>query len=405
MSAAKQTLCLGRYLVDLPKNATLIGSRDDRYSGYEVTSFTTSRDTFDRALKEKEKKLSETKHKKDPMLLKLSKELKDGKILAYWENDFSDVGYILEAHLFSNHIQHTFKTEVIKDRLSAAVIRLENTIQKFIHRAENELPPQDGFCVQNGFIAGQMNAANGDFVQESTAARFQFKSHPDFYIEVSTDSLRGEAEENLLTRWSKAQGSLVGMFATQMASVQKLRMGAHPVGSLKGEEVLLSLPAEGGGRLHQFTWEVPGKPGLVMEPKIQIVMESGLNPTPNGPRKIQASLSNETAMELFDEIVNSIRLRPITDANGDKPVSATSAVPLGTLVASGQPSPQTGTWRCSERHEDVESGNTRVFKQGEIMPTITLLGKPGLLDSLAGKRPSKPNWPTVWRLVSIEKTP
>ncbi|MBB5019420.1 hypothetical protein HNQ59_002722 [Chitinivorax tropicus] len=392
----KQTVCLGRYLIDLPKEINLVGNWAEKFAGYKLETNIKTRQQFDSDLNDMRKNLDQSPHRKDPSRLKLFNETKSGNIVAYWEHDFSNVAYILEGHAWHEGVHYKLSTYASRSRFENTVNELRKVLPKIEYRAEHELPAKDGLCIRHGLVAGQFEKNEGVEIQESIKARFQLKHHPDFYLSLSSDSNYSKLEEGLLARWSKAQGSLLGMFASLATGVSTLRKGEHPVSELPGEEVLITAPGERGGRFQQFTWETPGKPESVMYPQIQISLESGFNPANTGPSKIQSSLSDEAAMKLFDEIVGSLRLRPVTAAGTKQQSDAADLFPIDTLVASGQPCPRTGTWRCSERNEDVEGGHNRVFEQGELLPAVILLGKPNLF----GKRPVQTNWPTVWRLVS-----
>jgi hypothetical protein len=136
-----------------------------------------------------------------------------------------------------------------------------------------------------------------------------------------------------------------------------------------------------------FRWEShfalkdPFKPMLVVE------LTTGRSSKWLGKRP---SINERDAVELFDAIVNSIRLRPTTPITAPVPPKAE----LGTPLATGRMCPQSGVWQAEE-------GERRFLREGERMPSTRVAGKPSLVERLRGEQPVVSR-ATLWTLVAYE---
>ncbi|WP_305075732.1 hypothetical protein, partial [Propionivibrio sp.] len=115
------------------------------------------------------------------------------------------------------------------------------------------------------------------------------------------------------------------------------------------------------------------------------------------------TLSDKQAIELFDSIVNSIRVRPVSSPTPSSepsthPVAPQSGLPLGTSAASLSPCPQTGLWECAA--ELAAGEKRRFFPQGMTLPTVIVRGpERSLLQKLKGA-PINVLVETTWTLVA-----
>jgi hypothetical protein len=113
-------------------------------------------------------------------------------------------------------------------------------------------------------------------------------------------------EEGLLARIDK--DPIPDIYKPLIPRIKTLRRGQHPVGDFSAEEVLESVPSGEYTQSHVFTWSASGKPRDIYAPAAFVQLKSGDTP---GGGKTNPSVTDQQAMELFDSIVNSIRLRPV----------------------------------------------------------------------------------------------
>ena len=183
--------------------------------------------------------------------------------------------------------------------------------------------------------------------------------------------------------------------------IKTFREGKHDVDQLHGEEILEALPTDNGYFVHQFVWDTQGKPDSATEPAFYVDLNSGFiigSPHPD----VRPSLTDKQAIELFDAIVNSIRLRPTGPAKTSDASSpdapASPHLPLDTRITSAANCPQSGMWECGPDALGLTQ-KRRFIEAGQPMPYgYARTPKPGL-PGLPGTKEDKPV-EIVWPLVA-----
>ncbi|HHK2201102.1 TPA: T6SS immunity protein Tli4 family protein, partial [Pseudomonas aeruginosa] len=164
-------------------------------------------------------------------------------------------------------------------------------------RAPKEIPSGPGFCIDQAYIAGD------NFQDEEFGVGVTFPNHPG--VDFEFRSLTGAAQKNLLER----VGGLMQELLSTFAGMETLRKGKHPVGSLPGEEYLVA-GSDKGQRGYTFMWEVQGKEESLTEPNLTAGLAVLERSNENGKPPPPAFKSDKEALELWDAIVDSIRVRP-----------------------------------------------------------------------------------------------
>jgi hypothetical protein len=148
------------------------------------------------------------------------------------------------------------------------------------------------------------------------------------------------------------------------------------------------MPTDDGYRIHLFRWESipelddPFKPSIIVKLETGADSDGGLHP----------SITDKEAIELFDAVVNSIRLRPT------RPVKSSAIespkAPLGTAATTGHRCPQGGLWRAKE-------GEQRFVTEGETMPKTQVVITSTLWQRLRGEQ-SIGMRASHWTLIAFE---
>lgn len=179
------------------------------------------------------------------------------------------------------------------------------SLSELEYRGDREIPAAPGFCIDGGFFAGEPDFPH----YERALLNFQFKSHPDVRVVIYTETNGEKIDPGLLAR---IDGKPIPdfLFALNLRS-KVLRRGKHSVGKISAEEHLEAVPTGETFLTHMFFWEASGKPKDLNAPSIVVEMQTG-KPTLDGYSR--PSLSDRQAIEFFDAIVDSIRLRPVDRA-------------------------------------------------------------------------------------------
>jgi len=233
------------------------------------------------------------------------------------------------------------------------------------------------------------------------------KNNPDVSIQVTTTVL-GKTQPSLLERIKNTP--IPDWLASVAHELKTLRSGKKDINGIPGEEALDLLPTDEGYKTHSFTWEAPGEIGKPLQPSITFQLDSGRKDANGNARA--PSITNKQALQLYEQVVNSIRLRPtgpiktsqagpLNNGGPGNAQQANTPLPLGTTAASFSPCPQTGVWQCSD--ENAIGQQRRFFKQGQTMPLVEVV-QPVVkgLGKWLGKSETLPK-ETMWALVAYQE--
>jgi hypothetical protein len=389
------TYCMGRFLIDVPAGSVQSGG-NYKYDFINISPVKKiDFENFEKETESREQELKSSKNEKtkESMLLQSLQLGQDGKLLASWKADFSTAIISIDGYRWIDGNQFQFQLDVGNGRQESGIKRTRKALTQLRSRTDNDIPTEPGYCFAGGFIA------NPEWENEEAGVDFRISNHPDTIVSVWFYPLASYKHDKPLLERMGGMTQLLGNLAT---SVHVLRKGDRQVGPYKGQEHLASAPNSGGMRGHSFVWETQGE-GTLETPAIKIELSTGHPDRKGNPQK--TSLTDEQAMKLWDDILNSFHLRPTGDAvkTSDIAPEPQPRLSLGELVATGRTCPQTGWWQASEAGE-IEGGARQYFRAGETMPQVTTLGESSLWQKLKGARPSY-RMTTVWKLVDYDAAP
>jgi len=392
-SAGASTFCMGRFLIDVPFGSKLSGGNYKyNFMMIEPVKATTVAE-FEKVTETLESKLkvSNNKNTKQSMLLGSVRPEKSTRILASWKADFSTALISIDGYRWIDGSQFEFHADVGDDRQDSGVNRMRDALARLRPRADSEVPVEPGYCFAGGFLA------KSDWENEEAGVDIDIAGHPDAFVSVWIYPLASHKHDKPLLERMGGLSQALGNLAT---SVHVLRKGNRQIGPYKGQEHLASAPNSGGMRGHAFVWETQGD-GTLDTPAIKIELTTGHQDDKGNPQK--TTLTDQQAIKLWDEILNSFRLRPTGGSVKTSELSPepTPSLPLGELVATGSVCPQTGWWQTSESGT-IEGGRRKRFVAGEPMPDVVMLGESSVWQKLKGNRPSY-RTATLWKLVGYDE--
>ncbi|KAA0086036.1 hypothetical protein CIW54_15575, partial [Paraburkholderia sp. T12-10] len=305
-----KTYCMGRYLVDVPTDAQINGQAYMyRFGLIETDASIETALAFQQKMDEREVELRGGKHKKRYALVgvrrpsstirifELSTELIVGSSAGFGAYVWDD------GRTFSME-ETAYDPAVFGDILAELQERLLPHLRA---RSPDDIPTEPGFCLKDGFISN--DGTTPQF--EDAAITFKFVQWPGVLVSIETTTVTKPGEPALLQRVDSS--GVWETFKDVVSQVRTLRRGQRAINGRAGEEILLTLPTDGGYRLHQFHWEAQGtEVGNGLKPTLTVELESGMtreNGVPARPR-----LTDAQAIELFDAVANSVRPRPVIAA-------------------------------------------------------------------------------------------
>lgn len=403
------TFCIGRFLIDLPTGSKLSGGNYKYKFARVEKPVAMSLEQFEKEVDDREAKLKAAKHRKEPSLLRVALQPdKTTRILAFWEEDFTTKMVNIEGYKWLDGTRFLIKDEagtsppktgsISKQDLAIADTR--TVLSRLRPRADTDIPTEPGYCFEGGFIA------NGEWENEEANVDIDIAGQPDAFVSVWIYPLASRKRDKPLL---ERMGGAVAQLGNLAASIQVLRKGDRDIGPFqegsvtigpfKGQEYLVSGPNSGGIRAHSFVWETQGE-GTLQEPSVKIELETGHQDAKGNPQ--QTRLTNAQALELWDRIVKSFRLRPTSPPPVKTSEATSPKAPLGELAATGRACPQAGWWECAEASALVQGGRRQFFNVGQQMPHAVLLGEPSVWQKLKGEQPTHQT-ATIWRLVGYQE--
>lgn len=278
----------------------------------------------------------------------------------------------------------------------AKLARHEEVARGLRSRGDSEIPNEEGICIDGAFTQQVPD-------YENIQLGVRLNNHPDVHFSVQLIKNRDylEQEGNFQKRLAhQAQNAVELGHADWFSKIKYLRKGARDVGGWSGYEVAAHLPeGHGAKEAHQFLFHSRGKKDDPLHPQVDIQLDTGvLN---NKTQSTRPSLTDDEAVELWDHLLSSIRVRSIA------PLKPTVPTP-GLTLSEGELSPVDGWWECLSvdgypPEIEVHGGKIQHFHRRVALPRVTLSRPSGFWQRLTGRpRTFQPSEKSSWRLIKIE---
>lgn len=404
MTEKIKTVCVGRFLIDMPEEAQVDLARAS-VGGFDISAFDESSEDFQARLAQRE---AEIKGKPDRLggnkNLESVKEIKTenglvGKIFVHsrtvnegtagngLENEhFRYEGIAVEALMHGEGVSIDLGSDFyFPDRIED----LAKLVTQLVPNPRNQVPADSGFCLDHAYIRDPLRADQG----EQITMFANLPSHPDIDFLLILAAGVNPDGDGLLKRGAASEDRLSML---EKLRVTRLRAEPREIRGLSGEELVRRVVEENDAQVYTFRWEVNGTKDDVFTPHLVFSMTTGQSN--NGP--VPTSMSEDAAFGLWDTVSASIRVRPAERQRAntvEEPVAR-----IGTEAWAGDRCPQSGWWLCGEGGEGIGvlGGQRQYIRKGERMPQALLLLPQTLWDKLRGLQPSiESKSRTSWKLV------
>ncbi|WP_241173184.1 T6SS immunity protein Tli4 family protein [Pseudomonas chlororaphis] len=299
------THCFGRFLIDLPPQAEI---RAGYYLwGDNIEALDETPAVLAAKINRREQELKSQQHdSKGSMFLRRLDFGAGASGLLSWSSEVASKVYLLDTYLVSQPAWRAYKWtgEVSTDRELRAIEISTALARNFRSREPNEIPTEPGFCIDRAYIAGN------SFQSERFDIGVTFPDHPGAHFEFTSST--GAEENRLLDRVS---GFLAGA-ARMVLGIETLRKRERG-GPVPADEYLLA-STDKEQRIYTFAWEAQGKDDSITEPNISAAL--GVlqrRPDNNGKLPAPPFKSDKEALALWDAIIGSVRLRPVSSRDGN----------------------------------------------------------------------------------------
>ena len=405
MTGTMKTVCVGRFLIDLPAEAT-VRLRRGFVGGYDVAS--TDRETdddFTERLGALENTLLDGKEEYGK--LESAKDLLSatgqGKVFVHNRRPAQTIenGRIVAIEDVDVHgllrLPHVSIDAQAQGMAPGSGDGLARVLRRFRAMQPGEIPREPGFCLGHAIVLDPYDDAD----TESVVLFAGLSGHPDVSIVLS--SMAGVTPAPRLLERHAVTVDHRPLFM-QLAFAH-LREAARAINGLDGDELVMRVREPNFTTGYSFQWEMPGRQADVNRPFMTLELAAGTNPA-GGGKPVQSTLSEGALIDLWDRIAGSLRLRPTVlqaPAVVEPPATA-----LGTIALAGDSCPHTGWWQCTEVNARVRvyNGQRQFIAEGKRMPQALLLPQPTVWQRVRGLQPSyESRSPSRWRLADKRHRP
>lgn len=408
MTEKMKTVCVGRFLIDVPSHAEVILSRE-RVAGFEIETVEESEASFRERVAAREVDIEANgPNPSGNGGMVAARDLRIpgmvGRVLVYGLTrgylmegeqrvDLQSVSVEAHAHMggvsFSLSAKHTDE-----NRASLA----EAMLARLQLRSKDEIPVAPGFCVERAVFVEPLPVRKAEHI----AVSISLPAHPELAM-VLFSAAGAHSGPGLLARTAEVDAAAS---ADELLRVSKLRFGKRSINGLAGEESLERVRELNFASTYGFLWETQGVTDDPQYPFLSLELQSGLSPH-SGGTPVDSTLHEDAVLALWDTVSSTLRLR-----KSNPPPSSSAPEPespkLGITVRAGDVCPQSGWWECSAGGEGlrVHGGQVQFLQKGQRVPQALLLPQQTLWQKVRGIQPSiEPEHLTVWQLVDKRSRP
>ncbi|MBB3257141.1 hypothetical protein F4827_002312 [Paraburkholderia bannensis] len=295
MNSVWKTHAIGRHFVDVPTSAKLVeGWKYDKDALERLAPCGDAQ--FSQLVDRREAELRAKVQKSGKSSFVERVLLPNGSVALFsWSEPYDETIYATDVYfrVGNNIIRYRNDATPLSNR-EKAITFFKRCSAKWREIPAGQTPEGIGFVAGNAMLAD-------DFPNyESWRLLIQLEGKPDVSLEVS--SFVGAVEEGLRQRVGGILTSMLGA----AAGLAQLRNHARPVGPIQADEILVA-GTQNGKRGYGFKWEAPGKDYSLAEPNMNVSLQVGESAYATNRESFS---SDGEALELWDTLVSSIRLRP-----------------------------------------------------------------------------------------------
>jgi hypothetical protein len=319
MRERTKTVCVGRYLVDVPVLAEVSMSHEG-IGGFAIESTEESEAAFKVRVEARESEIAANPRADGEGGMVEAHDLRMpnlvGRTMIYGRNR----GYLMEG---DRPIEDEFVSVVVyahtggvsftlseKYADEARAKRAESLLARLRLRGEDEVPTDPGFCIGRALFVEPLPVHKAEHI----AMHLSLPEHPDLALAL-VSMPAGATDAGLMARVSETDSAAS---ADERLRVTKLRLGKRSINGLHGEEALERMRELNFASTYAFIREAKGRDGDPLKPFLSLELQGGISPRAGG-KPVDTSLHEDAMLSLWDNISSSIRLRKSAPARVHAP--------------------------------------------------------------------------------------
>jgi hypothetical protein len=321
MTTNMKTVCVGRYLVDVPAQAKVSMSRE-RIDGFAIETAEESEEEFCTRVSTREaeiKALGADAGPDGPSGLVEARDLRIpdmiGRTLVFGRKHSHgfeqgrrvDIEWVsVESHAHTDGLSVSLSANYV-DKEDA--IAAEALLGRVRLRAQNRVPTVPGFCISHAVLAEPLPLHKTEHI----AMHIGLPGYPD--LAMTLFSMPGGGSDPSLVARSTRMDALV--MPDSMLRISKLRSGRRIINGMIGEEVLFRAREFNLTTTYGFSWETAGTADDPLQPYLALELQTGMSAHADG-RPSGSTLHEDALLSLWDRIASSIRPRiaPTSTSSG-----------------------------------------------------------------------------------------
>lgn len=316
-----KTVCVGRFLIDLPAE-TELKLHHAAIQNFDIEVYAESTDAFGARLNAREAQLRATPDRLGGNgNLETVRDLRTeagfyGKMFVHGREVTEGTaanGLEIEHYRYENvaleALVHAngLSIDIAANEYDPALLEnLPKLVGKLIPGPENRIPLEPGYCIDRVLVREPLTPED----MEELTMFGTLASRPDVQFQLILAAGRKPDSQSLLER-SDGPSLLAPADRWRIA---RLRAAPRSIAGVEGDELVRRFVEKRDVVVHNFTWEVNGKPDDVYVPHIMFMMDTGKSL--NG--SVQSSLSEGAALGLWDAVTSSIRFHHTSSAGEAK---------------------------------------------------------------------------------------
>lgn len=309
LTEKKRTVCVGRFLVDVPASADLRIS-NVIFDRFQVDTLLENEQSFQSRVATREADIGaggENSVRVGPVEMVEARNLHVmgmiGRMLVYQKRRNTTSASTrgtedmsIEAHAHTGGVTFTLSAD-FADLLTAKAA--ENLLARLRLRAKEEIPSTPGFCIERAVFTDPIS----DPKTGAIAMHIGVPNHPD--LALLFQSIPGGSQRYSLIE--RVAGRDISSKIGELLRVTKLRKQMRSIDGMDGEEVLERVRELNFATTYGFVWASDGPQDDALRPPLTLELQAGIGQVPSKP--IDASLHEPAVLVLWDSIASSIRLR------------------------------------------------------------------------------------------------
>jgi hypothetical protein len=303
-----KTLCVGRFLIDIPAEAE-VRFTHETIGGFDIETVEESDVEFHERIASRQAEIMARAPATDGTggMLRtriLQAQSVIGRVFAFGLNR----GYVMhgdrrvenqyfsvEAHARVNELSFILSAKYADDAMARLA---EELLARLQLRTENHNATAPGFCIGPAVFADPLPT----HINENITMFVGLPSHPDVGLTLFSIA-NANAAPGLLARAAEADRAAG---TDEARRTTKLRSAKRDINGMAGEELAERFREHRSTTEFMFNWETRGNEGDLSKPYVSLEMQTSPRP---GAEPADSTLHQDALLALWDRISSSIRLR------------------------------------------------------------------------------------------------